>query len=585
MSRFKFLGFALSLMFATLLPGPGSTALCADTASGPAKVAVLPFTMHTPSQMAYLQDGIRDMLTSRLAWQGKVQVIEKAATEQALRGSKADLSVEDAQRVGNSLKADYVVFGSVTGLGQSISIDAKVIKTSGGGDPVSLYAQTKSLDDVVPKINQFAQEINQKIFSRPSEQAQAATTDSESAMTRNPELLIPDTMVAGDKLSYLNPNFIEVTPEGSVRQPGLWRSQTFRGGIVGMDVGDLDGDGHPEIVTVTQRQVAAYRKEAQALKQLAVFDGTTADHFLWVSVVDVNRDGASEIYVTNLRTRQSSRATGSESITAGDSDTKEQLASFGLALAGGKLKPTCTNVAYFLNGIELSQRGKVLLGQERGHPKEGPFKPDIYEMHLKGSDLAPMTQLNVPSRCNVFNFAKADINNDRSEEIIMIDGSNHLLILSATGDQLWKSDKAFAATTNAFVGKVEDLRYNSLEYFNIPSPILVMDVNKDGIPELVVNRTSDTLARFMPEGLKTYDRGEIVSLSWDQLGLIENWKTREISGMVTSIRMVDANGDGTPELMASLVLAKDFLKLWDSKSTVISYDLNITGSKTAAKTP
>jgi hypothetical protein len=37
-----------------------------------ATVAILPFTMHTPSDLHYLQDGIHDMLASRLAWQGKV---------------------------------------------------------------------------------------------------------------------------------------------------------------------------------------------------------------------------------------------------------------------------------------------------------------------------------------------------------------------------------------------------------------------------------------------------------------------------------------------------------------------------------
>ena len=34
----------------------------------PAKsVAVLPFAMHAPSSMAYMQEGLRDMLASRLA--------------------------------------------------------------------------------------------------------------------------------------------------------------------------------------------------------------------------------------------------------------------------------------------------------------------------------------------------------------------------------------------------------------------------------------------------------------------------------------------------------------------------------------
>ncbi len=121
-----------------------------------------------------------------------------------------------------------------------------------------------------------------------------------------------------------------------------------------------------------------------------------------------------------------------------------------------------------------------------------------------------------------------------------------------------------------------------VDYFYIPSPILVSDLNNDNIKEIIVNRSPD-YNRFMPEGLKTYGSGEIVSLSWDQLGMVENWKTRDISGMVTSIRVADLNQDGVPELIASLVLAKDFLKLWESQSTIFTYDLNISQTKSAKK--
>jgi hypothetical protein len=88
---------------------------------------------------------------------------------------------------------------------------------------------------------------------------------------------------------------------------------------------------------------------------------------------------------------------------------------------------------------------------------------------------------------------------------------------------------------------------------------------------------------FLPQGLKYFDRGEIVSLSWDNLGLIENWKTREVNGMLTAIRIAEMNKGGPKELVASLVLAKDYMKIWESKSSLFSYDLNISAAKTAAK--
>jgi TolB-like protein len=561
-----------------------STSSAAGPAPAPVKVAILPFNMHTPAQLTYLQDGIRDMLASRLGWEGKVQVIDRSAVDQATRGMKSDISSEDAQRIGRTLKADYVVFGSLTGAGQALSIDAKMVPLSEKGSPLTFSSQTRSLDDVIPQVNQFAQEINQKVFARPAEKGQAAASQEESYSTRNPELLIPTTMLPGDKISYLNPNFVEITPEGSFRQPGLWKSQDFQGGIVGMDVGDVDGDGRMEMVTITKSTVTVLRKEAQGLRTLATFSGPNTDRYLWVTLVDINRDGRAEIFVTNLRTL-TGRPRPDEIQHNEPGYGREALGSLVLGFAEPRLQVLAENLPYYLNGVDLPKRGKVLLGQQRGASDRGAFQPEIYEMQFQSSKLSPLVQVHLPSRCNVFNFARADINNDGVDETVLVDSSNHLIILNAAGDQMWKSDRVFAATTNSFEAKIEDLRFNDINFYSIPSGIMVVDLNRDGIPEIVLSRTSEQLSKFMPQGLKFYDRGEIVSLSWDQLGLVENWKTREISGMVTSIRIADLNNDGTSALISSLVLATDYVKFWQSKSTIFSYDLNVSPNKTPAKKP
>jgi TolB-like protein len=554
----------------------------AEPASAPVKVAILPFNMHTPPQLIYLQDGIRDMLTSRLGWEGKVQVLDRTTIDQATRGIKSDLSMDDALRIGRSLKADYVVFGSLTGIGQAISIDAKMASLSGKGEPLNFSSQTKTMDEVVPQINLFAQEINQKVFARPGEKVQTAAAEEESASTRNPELLIPSTMLPGEKISYLNPNFVEVTPDGSLRQPGLWRSQNINAGIVGMDVGDLNGDGRMEVVGVTKNKVIVYRKEGQALRPLGTYSGASVDHFLSVTVLDIDRDGRAEIFVSNLR-QGVGRPRPDEIQQNEPGYGREMVASLVLRFIDPKFEVVSEKVPYFLNGVEFPKRERVLLGQQKGGSSEGAFQSEIYEMQLRGGTLSPLVRVNLPGRCNVFNFARADINNDGAEETILIDNSNRLLILNAIGDQMWKSDRAFGSTSNVFEGKVTDLRFNDVDYYAIPSPILVTDLNGDGIPEIVVTRAPSTVNLFLPQGLKFYDKGEIISLSWDQMGLIENWKTREVNGMITSIRIADLNKDGNKQLVASLVLAKDYTKIWESKSSLFSYDLNISPAKTTPK--
>ncbi|MCK8600868.1 FG-GAP-like repeat-containing protein [Desulfoferrobacter suflitae] len=556
-----------------------------SSAQTPVKIAILPFSMHAPADLNYLQDGIRDMLASRLAQQGKVQIIDKAAAQQALKGTKDDLSSAEAASIGRSLGADYVLFGSLTAIGQNVSIDAKMTPLAEKTEPMTLATQT-NLDGVIPQINMFAQQINQKVFGRSGEYAQAPAA-GEVSPTSNPELLVPDSMIKNDRISYLNPNFIEVTPEDSLHNSGLWRSQTFREGIVGMDVGDLDGDGHQEIVTASYNRVTVHRREGQALRTIASFNGTNMDQFIWVALADTNRDGIDEIYVTKLLRRNDPKGNTSSRVSYGR-DVVWIPVSLGLTMTGGKLQVLFSDEPYLLNAVTFPKRGKVLLGQRMGHnvpnaltvQTSKTLDPDVYEMQLKGGKLATAGRASIPSRCNVFNFAVADINNDNSVEYMVVDQDNRFYVLDSAGNQMWKSRQRFAATSNGFSGKVTDISFNQIDYFFLPSPIVVMDLNSDNIPEIVVNRSPD-YGRFLPSQLKFYESGEIVSFSWDQMGMVENWKTRELGGMVTSIREGDLNGDGTPELIASLIMAKDFLKLWESKSTIFSYDLNVARPKTA----
>jgi len=565
---------AAMALFLFLLSGFAGSCPAAQTGDAvPAKVAILPFAMNTPASLNYLQSGVRDMLSSRLSWQGKVQVVDKSETDKAARGTK-EITQGEALRIGGALKADYVLYGSMTSVGQSVSIDAKMVTVSGKIEPVTFYAQTKTLDDIMPQVNLFAQQINQKIFGKPEDKSQTASAEAEALATRNPELLLPGAATTGDKISYLNPNFIEVTPESALRQPGLWRSQDFQGGIVGMDVGDVDGDGKEEIVTIQTRKLTVYKKENQGLRTIATFEGTTVDRFIWVSVADIYREGKAYIFLTNIRTKNSVRPAVSE-MAKDDPSQSDDVSSFVLSLSGGKIEVVAERVPYFLNCVYLGQRGKVLVGQKQGDKYQDVLSKGIYELELKSNSIALGPEINVPRDINVFNFAKADINNDKLDEIVTFDDNHRLRILSAAGEQVWRGSGIFGATSNGFESKVEDRRWNMVNLYSIPSPILVADLRKNGIPEIVVNRNTTTFDKFLPDSMKYFDEGEIVSLSWDNMGLTENWKTRKLNGQITSLRIGDLEGSGRKQLVISMVFAKDLLKVKEARSVVFTYDLNV----------
>ena len=159
-----------------------------------------------------------------------------------------------------------------------------------------------------------------------------------------------------------------------------------------MDIGDVDGDGRQEVVTVSQEKVTVFQRQESALKTLANFSGNNMQRFLWVSLADSNRDGKDEIYVTSLR-RHNLFGNTSDSIVQG-ADVTWVISSFVLNYRDGKLEVVCDKQPYFLNALAFPKKSKMLLGQEIGSDKS--LKPVIYEMQLQGQSLKQLTTFPVP---------------------------------------------------------------------------------------------------------------------------------------------------------------------------------------------
>ena len=69
-----------------------------------------------------------------------------------------------AIKIGTRAGADYVVLGSLTKVGDYISLDARLLNITEDKPPLSAFTQHKGLDHVMVKIGEFAQEIGAKIL-------------------------------------------------------------------------------------------------------------------------------------------------------------------------------------------------------------------------------------------------------------------------------------------------------------------------------------------------------------------------------------------------------------------------------------
>ena len=99
------------IAFAAILLFTATPRTWAQTAR---RILVIPFTINAAGDLGYLQRGISDMLTSRLEQGKDVTVVT------------VDHQPKSLTDLVGSENADYVITGSVTVLGGSVSTDAQV---------------------------------------------------------------------------------------------------------------------------------------------------------------------------------------------------------------------------------------------------------------------------------------------------------------------------------------------------------------------------------------------------------------------------------------------------------------------------
>ncbi|HSH12657.1 MAG TPA: hypothetical protein VLA15_02875, partial [Desulfurivibrionaceae bacterium] len=91
------------------------------------KVAIMPFELNAAADLAYLQAGVEAMLGSRLGARGGVAVIDR----QAVRKAMEDSGSSDPAVIGPAVGAELVLKGSITGLGNVISLDLRGVRVAG----------------------------------------------------------------------------------------------------------------------------------------------------------------------------------------------------------------------------------------------------------------------------------------------------------------------------------------------------------------------------------------------------------------------------------------------------------------------
>jgi TolB-like protein len=521
-------------------------------------VAILPFSINSAENIDYIKQGIEAMLSSRIAASDKINVVNKDTVNDELKKLKIkEISQNDIYTVGAKLNSDFVVWGSITKIGNSISIDSQLIDISKTKSDIRLSSQSQTLDDIIPRINDFSEKIVYHILGTTPPLTAISSSSSSPTVPEAPQVpasmsresqIIASMKKGGKKggtlTSVINSEYINAAEP--FNRKGFWMSQKIPTEFKGMDIGDVNGDGMNEVVIIDKNSVYIYQKTEKELKLLTKIKGNSYDNYLAVDVADINKNGIPEIFVTSLN------------------DTL--LDSFVLEFKNGKYEKIVSDMRYFLRVLDTSPEMPLLLGQGYGLNK--PFESDIYEMIYKNGKYVPDQKMKIPYGLSIYGLTIDNLGIDGREKIFALDDYDYLYIIDKTTKPLsrltsigftseeliWRSDEVFGGSNNYF--DITNKKNSNADKENafVNLRILTYDTNKDGKKEIIIVKNLSSVGRIF-KNLKLFTSSEIYNLEWDGMGLAENWRTKKINGYVADYCIKDVDNDGKAEIVLAVVMS------------------------------
>lgn len=477
------------------------------------KVAILPFQIHSQENLDYLREGIYDMLSSRISGEGNIIVVERTAVEKAFyeeRPTRLDETV--AKRIGTRVGADYIVLGSLTKIGDYLSLDARLISIAEEKPPLGVFTQQKGIEETMLKIGEFAQDIGYKITGRRA--AASRPADPRQSYLAQPKKVIGRSDPAG---------------------VGFRKSQTFPLEIKGLDIGDVNGDKKNELVFMDRSNLYIFSYDGEKMKLILKVEQGNEHNFLTLDVADVNRNGVAEIIVTSVM--------------------NDDLRSFILEYEEGKFKRVAENVGWYFRVLDHPKEGPLLMGQRMS--SEGLPAGPIYQFIWKKTSFERGPKMGFADETIIFGLTVADLRSPGVFDSLILEDSGRLRIVSADGKFSWRGKYVYGGTKNYYDTKKkpkdpEDRPGEGPGWrVFITGRVITKDLDGDGQKEVIINVNHRT--QTLTDRARNFDGGEIVNQVWQDGYLDTLWKTRELNGYIPDFQVRDVDNDGDEELVVAVV--------------------------------
>jgi hypothetical protein len=352
--------------------------------------------------------------------------------------------------------------------------------------------------------------------------------------------------------SILNPNFV-ISTASRMAEGSLWRSGYISERLVGLDVGDLDGDGRNELAYSTLRNVYVYRLEGDQFVQLAAFRMPDNTRNVSLDLFDTDGDGRKEI----IATAQNDDSHAANSHVLSFDGTKE-------------LKAVAAGINHYLRVVG-PESSRMLVAQKPGTGGGEMFSGSVFSASLSGGRISTAAKIDLPPGVNIFGFNTGELGLDRMRLNASIRfPTEHLVLTEVTGEKVWESHDEYGGSINYLSLLPLGDSPRNIEY--LPTRIVLADIDRDGANEVIVAKNSLGGTRLF-KNLRAFNSGAIEARKFTNLTLVPFFTNANLlPGPAADYQLADFDNNGVKDLVVGIQISPGSGMMEEARSIIFSFN-------------
>lgn len=316
--------------------------------------------------------------------------------------------------------------------------------------------------------------------------------------------------------------------------------------------GNIAGEGKTEFAISDGHAIIIYRLENGVLRELWRETVPKGNEHLDVECADLNHNGKDEVYVTNFN--------GGFAL------------SYVIEHDGSRYQRVADSVPLLFRALDVPGSGKALIATSVG--KDAPYSGIIDEYKWKDGSLVRAGKFPLPRKIkDPYGFVLADLVPDKKGaapekgplaglEIVWVDDSDYVQVLSSKGKRLWKSPERFGGYDSFFEVDKKSLALANVDNRGKVKGKLILRSGPEGSTEIVLTRNIPMIN--MLRRVKLYSGAEIYSMAWSGSAMDIRWSIKNIEGYLADIHLGDVSNKGREEI--AIITDPTFKYVKSSKS-------------------